>query len=183
MIYWQLLSAFFRVGLFGYGGGAALFPLIKRECLSAGFLGGSEERLVELFAVTNALPGVTAIKMAAYIGWEEGGLLGAIAAVTGIMTPGVALLFALYGLIVRVQTDPAVSAVTKARVEGLLNGLQFAAAGFIAYSLIKVTPLNIDHWKIAAGGILSVAIFALLFTNIHPIWLLVAAACIGLVVL
>lgn len=139
----ELFWSFLKVGTFGWGGGPALFPLIRDECSRNAYLGGDMERLAELFAVTNALPGVTAVKMAAFIGYEEAGVLGGAAAVVGVCAPGIVFLFAFLGTLLNLRTNPDASPWVKHSVEGLLRGAQFGSVGFLLYSAYRVLPTGV----------------------------------------
>jgi chromate transporter len=88
MIYLHIFLAFFIPGIVGYGGGPASIPLIEHEGVSRyGWMTTSE--FSEVLALGNALPGPIATKMAGYIGFEVGGVLGAF---TGVFAT-VALLY------------------------------------------------------------------------------------------
>lgn len=176
-----LFWSFFKVGLFGWGGGAALFPLIEAECATNGYLDGSTERLAEAFAVTNAVPGVTAVKLAAYIGWEEGGVLGLLAATSGVILPGVALLFLLYGTLLHLKTSPDASPRAKELVTGLVNGLQFGAAGFVLYSAWKIIPGDVSGHLLGGGVAMSALVIVALAFKAPPIPVILVCAALGII--
>lgn len=179
MISLQLFWAFLKVGLFGWGGGAALYPLIEDQCLNHNWLGGDPQRIADLFAVTNAVPGVTAVKMAVFIGWEEGGLLGALLATLGICLPGVALLLGLYGAIINIQSNENLSPGVRDSFSGLINGLRFGAAGFILYSLIKVIPPDANSFQMTVGIIVVLLSATLLYFDVNPIPVIIGCALSG----
>ncbi|MCK4235643.1 MAG: chromate transporter, partial [Candidatus Krumholzibacteria bacterium] len=71
-IYWSIFFSFLRVGLFGFGGGPALIPLIEKEVVDHyGWL--TAEEFIDVLAMANALPGPIATKMALCIGLRMGG--------------------------------------------------------------------------------------------------------------
>lgn len=82
----EIFFAFVRAGALGFGGGAALAPVIHRECVSKKEW-VSDEKFNDILAVSNVLPGPSAIEMATAIGWEKRGLAGALAASTGLVVP------------------------------------------------------------------------------------------------
>ena len=75
MVAVDLLLGFGRVGLFGFGGGQAMIPLMEQECVQQAEWMNSEE-FIDALAMGNALPGPIAIKMAAMVGWKVGGHWG-----------------------------------------------------------------------------------------------------------
>ncbi|MCB2156363.1 chromate transporter [bacterium] len=183
MIYFQLFWAFLKVGIFGWGGGSALYPLIEDQCMNNGWLGGDQQKIAELFAVTNAVPGVTAVKMAVYIGWQEAGLLGALLAAAGISLPGIGLLMGFYSAIINIQNNEEISPVLRRSFIGLINGLRFGAAGFILYSLIRVVPTDLSSAHMSIGISVALVAAVLLYFNVNPIPVILCCGIIGALIL
>ncbi|WP_170008201.1 chromate transporter [Bacillus fonticola] len=112
MTYLQLFWAFFLPGILGYGGGPASIPLVEKEVVDRyGWLTTSE--FGEVLALGNALPGPIATKMAGYIGYTEGGVLGAAVALFATVAPSLILMLALLSLIVKYKDSPKVKNMTK----------------------------------------------------------------------
>ena len=64
-IYFRLFLAFFKLGLFTFGGGMAMVPLLQdKVCKEYGWM--TEDEVVDCLAVSQGLPGVIAINMATY---------------------------------------------------------------------------------------------------------------------
>ena len=99
MIFWELFITFFKIGLFTFGGGYAMLPLIQEEVIAHNWI--PMEDLINFIAVSESTPGPFAINMATYIGTQMGGLLGGVCATLGVVLPSfiiiliVALSFAL----------------------------------------------------------------------------------------
>jgi chromate transporter len=167
-----LFISFVKVGLFGWGGGAALIPLIERECLRHQWLNPGE--FSDLIALSAASPGVFAVKMAAYIGYRQAGVLGSVTGVAGIVLPGVLVLFALFYVAERYQKNVTVQKV--------ILGLKYGAAGFIAYSIFKVLPAAPPtRWTLIIGLLLSAAVFVALRYGCDPILAIIIAGMLGVV--
>jgi len=67
MVYWQLFLSFFKIGLFSYGGGFAMIPLITEELVEKKqWL--EQEKLLEIIAVAQALPGSLSINLSVLVG-------------------------------------------------------------------------------------------------------------------
>lgn len=85
MIYLLLFLEFFKIGLFTFGGGYAMIPLVKETVLSHHWL--DEATLLDLIGVCESTPGPIAINMATFIGSINGGILGSIIATLGVVLP------------------------------------------------------------------------------------------------
>ena len=85
MIYWQLFLTFLKVGTFAFGGGYAMLSLIGDSALSYGWM--TEQELLNFVGVETVIPGPIAVNMATYIGYKQGGFLGALLATTGVVLP------------------------------------------------------------------------------------------------
>lgn len=94
MTYWHIFLAFFIPGIVGYGGGPASIPLVQNEVVNRyGWLTVSE--FSEVLALGNALPGPIATKMAGYIGYQQGGILGSIVGIFATVAPSLILMIVL----------------------------------------------------------------------------------------
>ena len=71
MIFLELFWTFFKIGLFTFGGGYAMLPLIQEQVIAHNWL--SEEAIVNFIAVSESTPGPFAINIATYVGSQVGG--------------------------------------------------------------------------------------------------------------
>ncbi|MCP8967567.1 chromate transporter [Ectobacillus ponti] len=111
MIYWHIFWAFFSTNMLGYGGGPATIPLIQNEVVNRyGWL--TLQQFNEVLAMGNALPGPIATKMAGYIGYMQGGILGSFLAVFATVAPSLILMIALMGLLYKFRNSPRVKRMT-----------------------------------------------------------------------
>lgn len=111
MIYWQIFLAFFIPGILGYGGGPSSIPLIENEVVDRyGWFTVNE--FSEMLALGNALPGPIATKMAGYIGYQQGGILGSIVAAFATVGPSLILMITLLGLLMKYKESPKVKWMT-----------------------------------------------------------------------
>jgi len=85
MIYLTLFYEFFKIGLFTFGGGYAMIPLIKETVLKFSWL--TESEFFDLIGVCESTPGPIAINMATYIGSIKGNIFGSIVATLGVVLP------------------------------------------------------------------------------------------------
>lgn len=81
----ELFAVFFRIGLFTFGGGYAMLPLIRQEALSRGWL--DEQALLRFIGICESTPGPIAVNMATFVGGIRAGLAGAACATLGVVLP------------------------------------------------------------------------------------------------
>ncbi|MBO0992203.1 chromate transporter [Bacillus sp. SD088] len=112
MIYWQIFIAFFIPGILGYGGGPSSIPLIEHEVVGR-YEWVTVQEFSEVLALGNALPGPIATKMAGYIGYQQGGVLGAFIALFATVAPSLVLMIPLLGLLLKHKDSPKVKKMTQ----------------------------------------------------------------------
>ncbi|MDQ0271790.1 chromate transporter [Cytobacillus purgationiresistens] len=112
MIYWQIFLAFFIPGILGYGGGPSSIPLIENEVVGTyGWM--TTQEFSEVLAAGNSLPGPIATKLAAYIGFVEGGVLGGFIALFATIAPSIILMLLLMAILLKHKDKPQVKNISK----------------------------------------------------------------------
>lgn len=164
----QLLFTFLKIGLFTFGGGMAMIPLIKREVIERKQW-VAESDFLDMLAVAQSAPGPIALNIAVFVGYKTRGFWGALAALLGVVIPSftVILLIAIFFSEVRDNKivdaaframRPAVIALIVAPIVGLAKGLRwFMVAVAAAVAMVVwywgVSPI----YFIAAAFVLGVA--------------------------
>lgn len=182
MIYLQLFWTFFKIGLFTFGGGYAMLPLIQSEVLSKGWL--TNEELINFIAISESTPGAFAINISTYIGSQVGGFFGSFCATLGVVVPSFVVIIIIANFYKKFKESKTVS--------GMLSGLRPCAIGLIGAAVITLG----QEVFFSNGLLLSVftdfffwatlAIFALSLVlafnkkKIHPIIIILIAAALGL---
>ena len=87
MLYLQLFWEFFKTGLFAVGGGLATLPFLQDMADRTGWF--TQAQLADMLAVSESTPGPVGVNMATYVGFETGGILGAVVATLGLVAPSV----------------------------------------------------------------------------------------------
>ena len=113
MVYWQLFLAFFRIGIFGFGGGPTMVPLFHTECVKK-YKWVTDDDFADNLALGNALPGPIATKLAAFIGYRVKGWKGALIANIAVVMPVVILMIALLQVIYRYKDAPGIYGMVQA---------------------------------------------------------------------
>jgi chromate transporter len=165
----SLFLSFFRIGLFGFGGGYAMLALIEREIIQTHqWLNVGE--FVDVIALAEMTPGPVAINAATFVGYEVAGPLGAITATLGVIFPSLLLVI------------PAARLLTLFyRHQGLqraLLGIHPAVLSLIALAAFLVGKNAIVDLKSAA--LAGAALLLLMFTRVHPLILLAIGAAAGM---
>jgi chromate transporter len=178
----QLFILFTRVALFSWGGGPASLALMQREVISAGWV--TAEEFADAVAVSNALPGPIAPQVSAYVGYKMAGIPGAISATAGTVIPTTILMLVMIALFFGVKNSPTIAAMLRA-VRPVVVGLLV----FVAFDMFRTVwgapklgwgQALVLGWDKAAIAIVTFGI--LLFTNVSPAWLVLAAAVLGYLV-
>ena len=90
----SLFATFFKIGLFTFGGGYAMIPLIEKEIVDKKkWITGDD--ILEIFAISESTPGPIAINSATFVGYKTAGFLGALFATLGVVLPSFTIIFIL----------------------------------------------------------------------------------------
>lgn len=112
MIYWKIFYANFISNLLGYGGGPATIPLLEYEVVDRyGWF--TNQEFSEIVALGNGLPGPISTKMAAYIGYDQGGILGSFLGLFGAVAPSLVLMLVLLGVLMKYKDSQKVKLLTR----------------------------------------------------------------------
>ena len=84
MILINLFFSFMKIGLFAFGGGHAMIPLIEHTCVEKKKWITHDE-MMNLTIIAESTPGPISINCATYVGYKQKGLLGAIIATIGMI--------------------------------------------------------------------------------------------------
>lgn len=124
-----LFAIFFKIGLFSFGGGYAMFVLIEKEVVEKrGYLTHSE--LMDVFAIAESTPGAVAINTATFVGTKQAGVLGGIFTTLGVVLPSFLIIFALSFIIDLVKDNFWVACLFKGVRVGVLVLISKAVASF-----------------------------------------------------
>jgi chromate transporter len=168
-VYWSLAVSFFKTGLFAFGGGPAIIPLVEREVVhNYHWLGRAE--FADVLAMANALPGPIATKMALCVGLKVGGPIGAAVALVSQLLPSSVLIIILTVLYYRYHELPSVGGVMKA--------IRPVVIAILLATVAQIAPAAVHRWDTFLIAI--VAFCVVFYLNIHPIFAIIAAGLIGL---
>lgn len=191
MIYLQLLIIFFKIGLFSFGGGYGMIPLIEREIVTRGWLTGQE--LVNVISISEMTPGPISINTATFIGYRIGGIPGAMLATAGVVLPSLILILGIYIFLSKYQQRQIIKD-TIYGIRPIVLALIIHAVIFVAVNTYFKEGTGIrDLLNISTGSdfleiinpvtiaITVVSLIVLFLTKIHPILVILAAGAIGVI--
>ncbi len=190
MIFLQLFWTFFQIGLFTFGGGYAMIPLIQDMVLSHGWL--SDEALINFIAISESTPGPFAINIATYIGTEMGtvsgglgvwgGFLGGICATLGVVLPSFIIILILAKCYERFKTNRL--------VKGAMSGLKPAVIGLIGAAVLSIgqtvffpdglTGTVFSGVPFYVSLVIFIGMAVLAFKKVHPIAVIGLSAALGI---
>ena len=149
MIYLQLFLTFLKVGAFAFGGGYAMLSLIGDSVLKYGWM--TEEELLNFVGVETVIPGPIAVNMATYIGYEQGGFLGALLATIGVVLPSFIIILVVAACIKNLLKYPPVKTFI-ASMRPALGGLIVSVAVtmalrvFLGIDTVSTITISFD-WR------------------------------------
>lgn len=196
-IYWQLIWAYVKIGIFGFGGGYAMLSLVEKSVVEPGWI--TETMFTDIVAISQMTPGPIGINSATYIGFVAPGemnpmfstwywgLLGSLLATLAVVVPSFLMVVYASHFIRRHNESGIIKAV--------FSGLRPVVVGLIASAAILLMnrPNFMPDGKVsqlAASIIISLAAFCLVYFKIpwrgkrvaiHPIWVIVIAGLTGFI--
>lgn len=158
--YMELTFGMFRTGILGYGGGPSVIPLIRHEAVVR-YNWLSDDEFGEVLALANALPGPIATKMAAYLGYREKGVLGAIVAILAHILPTCIAMIALLSAVTFLSSSKVVA--------GMIAGVTPVIAVMLGTMAYEFGEKAVKGLGIYAGiGFFAVSFLLLESFQIHP---------------
>lgn len=156
----DIFLAFFRVGMLGYGGGPSAIPLVHKEVVDKYKWMDSDE-FGDIVALGNALPGPIATKLAGYIGYRVGGMIGMLNALVASTVPTIILMILLLNVLNAYKDQPWVKGMAAAVIPVVA-----AMLAALTWEYIKI--MGIDTWLGMDTPFVIGSLILMEFINIHP---------------
>ncbi|MCQ2205004.1 MAG: chromate transporter [Bacteroidales bacterium] len=164
MLHLQLFIIFFKVGLFGFGGGYAILPMIYQDVQAFGII--SAEDFSNLVGLSQVTPGPIAINAATYVGVKSDGLIGSLVATIAVSLPSFILLLIALMFIKKFKENIVVQSILRG-IKPATVGLMASAFAFMGGTALFKEYDNIDFLSpsmiINSADWLAVFIFILTF--------------------
>ena len=180
MIYLQLFYTFFKIGLFGFGGGYAMISMIQGEVVTR-YNWVSTQEFTDIVAISQSTPGPIGINAATYVGFTAtGSIWGSVIATFAVVLPSFILMLTISKFFLKYQKHPAVEAV--------FSGLRPAVVGLLASAALVL--MNVENFGSPTDDtytfVISIIIFLVAFIgtkkyHANPILMIIACGIAGLI--
>ena len=166
-----LFTTFFKIGLFTFGGGLAMLPLLERELVVTRGWTTSDE-LLDYYAIAQSTPGIIAVNVSTFVGFKRQKILGGIFATVGVVTPSIIIITIIAEFISNFEDI--------VWVQKALAGINVAVAALLTYSVFTFAKKTIKKWwhvLLYAGSFTAVYFF-----KVHTVIVILCAAVIGIII-
>lgn len=175
MEYLYLAWVFFKIGLFGFGGGYAMISLIQDEVVN-NYHWMNSQAFADMLALSQMTPGPISINTATYVGYNVGGFLGATIATLFLCFPSIVMMYFVIRFLFKMKDNPTIASI--------LASLKPAIAGLIlSAALIMMSKENFSDAGLGNNNftiIICAATFvATYFFKINPMILISLAGLVG----
>ena len=169
-LYLNSFLTFFKIGLFTFGGGYAMIPLIEAEIVNRkNWI--SKEDLLDLLAVAQSCPGVFAINISVFIGYRLRGVKGGLLCALGTALPSFIIILLIAMFFHQFKDNPYVAA--------MFRGIRPAVVALIAiptFNMAKKAKLNRYTFWIPVVSALLIWLL-----GVSPILIILAAGICGFI--
>ena len=168
--YLEYYLTWFRIGLFTFGGGYAMLPMIEKEIIERHHW-TTEDEVMNYYAIAQCTPGVIAVNVSTFVGYFQSGVLGALASTLGLISPSILIISAIAGILTSFS-DLAV-------VQHALAGIRIAVCILMSTSIIKLFKKGVVD--VYTSVIFGAALIVAVLTNVPTVLLVIGAGVLGVV--
>ena len=167
MKFFELFYSFLKIGLFTFGGGYAMIPIIEREVIHRKRW-IQEQEFFDLLTLAQSAPGPISLNASVFVGYKMYGYRGALAALLGVALPSFLIILIVAIFFSQIRENPIIDAAFKG-MRPVVVALMFAPVVGLAKGM--------KWWAMAVAGAVALAVWSF---GISPIYLLIIAAVVGL---
>lgn len=186
MIFWELFYSFFKIGIFGFGGGYGMLSLIQNEVvMQHSWLTTSE--FTDIVAVSQMTPGPIGINSATYVGYmsvlnagysPSFAVLGSLTASFAVMLPSFILMILISMYLMKFRKHPLVEAIFSG-VRPVVVGL-IASAALLLMNTENFGSFSADSTQFLVSiGIAIFAFYSMMWLKLNPILVIVICGVFG----
>ncbi|MFL0251424.1 chromate transporter [Clostridium neuense] len=184
MIYLKLLWSFLQVGLFSFGGGYGILPVIQQQVVTQNHWLTLKE-FTDVVTISQMTPGPIALNASTFVGMKMAGIMGAVVATFGCAFP-TAVLALIVGHYYYKYRDMTL-------VKGIFEGLRPAIVSLIASAGMSILFLSLFNVQVFTMSVLSnidwkavvmfiISLFILRKWKANPIYIMIGSGAVGAVV-
>jgi chromate transporter len=166
----ELYWIFFKVGLFTFGGGYTMLPILQKEFVEKKkWL--DTENIIDYYTLSQCTPGIIAVNVSTYIGFKKKSYLGGIFSALGVITPSIIIISIIATILTNFLHIEAVGHA--------FAGIRVAVAALVIVTILDMYKKSVIDWLCI---ILYIASFILsVLTSISPVFIVLGSAITGLV--
>lgn len=165
--WWKIFVLFLKIGSILYGSGYVLFAFLDAELVAKGLL--TKQQLIDAIAVGQFTPGPV-FSSATFIGYQIGGMSGAVAATIGIFLPSFLFVALLNPLIPKLRSSKIMSA--------FLDTVNVASIAIIVSILIEMGRATLLDWRTILIAVLSF-IVTYFFKKLNTAFIVIGGSLLG----
>lgn len=187
MIYLQLMLTFMKIGLFSFGGGYGMIPLVQQEVVGHGWL--DAETLYQYIGICESTPGPIAVNMATFVGSSQAGFWGALCATFGVVLPSFVVILLIAAVLKNFRENRYVGAAL-AGIRPVIAGMIAATGLYICLGCLiqnfdQLAQMHVDFRQAVIVMLLCAAVgiyCKILKKEFSPILLIIFSAVCGIAV-
>ncbi len=183
MILLELFWAFFKIGLFTFGGAYGAIPLIRDSTLAHGWL--TDQMFCCFLGVAESTPGPIMVNLATYIGSKQAGIIGSIVSTLGVVLPSFIIILLIVSLLKHFLERKPVQAVLNFVKPCIAGVILAAGASILLGNLITdIKSPSVNFRSVIIGAIIvavSIIYKKLRKKESSPILLIAISAVFGII--
>lgn len=166
----ELFFIFAKIGLFTFGGGYAMFPILKGELIEKrGWI--TEDELLDYYAIGQCTPGIIAVNVATFVGKKIKGIIGSVMTTLGVIFPSIVIITVIAGCINNFAD---------------LWFVQSAFSGIRVVVIVLILNTVISMWKKSIRKAFDYVVFLLalvlsFFNILSSVFVIILSAVAGLI--
>lgn len=169
-ILWELFFCFFKVGLFTFGGGYAMIPLLKAELVERKKW-ISDDEIMDYYSIGQCTPGIIAINVSTFIGYKLKGFIGAIFAMAGMLAPSLIIIISIANVLEEYMENQY--------IVHAFSGIRIVVIALIFDVVLSMWKNGVTDY--ITGFIFVLALGLLIGLAISPVLVVFVAALLGLI--
>ena len=167
---WDLYLTWFKMGLFTFGGGYAMLPMIQKEVIDKHHW-ATEEEIMNYYAIGQCTPGIIAVNTATFVGYYLKGVVGGVIATLGVISPSVIIITVIAALISNFMEIEM--------VKHALLGINVAVCALMIKSISGLWKKSIQN--IGSFTVFAIALLLSVLTDISTVYLVILSGILGVV--
>lgn len=164
LLYWT----FFKIGLFTFGGGYAMLPILEREMVDK-YHWTTHDELLDVYALSQCTPGVIAVNTATFMGNKVAKFPGALMATLGVISPSIIVISIIAALFQHFADN--------VYVQHAMAAVRVCVTALIFTTVFRMAKNSLNWWPQYLIAVVAFLLVALLGAN--PVWIVLGAGLFG----